>query len=686
MSDSSQYKINADPFVTATRYVINRLAYLTSFYAVIGTKIVELKNTRFAFSKESIVVYGDLDVEEEGPLSRIIINIYDRENNIVASEDVRFEYLIKPGRYRIAFTVNVSLRDATVKPPECEFIANPDPYVLTHPDLYTPIVYVGLNRMFDYEATYFNANTVTASVAVITSEIPYKIGMWYRYAKHYNGYIGRIRMRVAGEIGPLYLGGLTIHKDLYVPFLGGYPYFIRINHSIVGIGKGVGASPYPDVMNNVFVQTFEKANPGVYDIFASMPGESAPIGFNHLVIGFGRCMFDISTYRAEDLFMFGGSDVQTDFGTVRYTARLKMLAYIFQPYDYACIGGFDLLPYKYCGKMEYYYHDLAPTVNRILSNPLLFDKYKNHPCVQLALDIFKKGKKLAHLYVQYWVNQTVDPESHHPLAKLPFYMGRVDDVRNHSYRIYAPIYTAGLRRVKIYFKGSISVKYAVRRGRFPTLTAKGFSMYKWYWNELADIISASGGWLREVWTFKVPTMELTSYKVIDVSTTSFSIPVVYNELFPMVIDYRPYVYSISDISNVLIADWGDEPFCYDIGYDYVTCYYNCVKDVLAQYIYHKYRPYDEYLVVTLEDDEGNAYIPHVNGAVVFKRPDLYKDEILSLAPNEEVRRVVATMPDYYWLEISVFHTGKFIDRTEANVPYLVANQAYDFVNRLSTTS
>ena len=681
MSSFTHYKINKDPFVSAAKYVIENLAYLVSFYAVIGTKIIELKNTRFAFSQDSVVVYGDLDVEEEGTLNRIIINIYDKDNNLVASEDVRFEYEIKPGKYRVAFTVNTSTtREVVAKAPECEFIALPDPFVLKHPDLNVPIMYVGINRMFDYEATYFNPNTVTASVAVITSTLPYKAGMWYRYARYYTGYLGKIKMRTAGEIGPLYLGGPAIHKNLYTPFLGGYPYVIHINNSVIGIGKGSKPVPwYPEPNNNVFAQTFYMTNPGVYDIFTSIRGDSAPIGFSHLVIGFGKCVLDISTYKTEDLWMFGGAEVEVN-GEVRYNTRLRMPAYIYHAYNFSCALGTQFLEYSYCTQTDYVYHDLMPAINRILSNPIVFDKLKNHPCIQFVLDNLKSGKQVVRLIVQYSApSQSTDPETHHPLSKLTFYMGRVGDVRNYSYRIYIPIYTAGLRRIKIYFKGRISAKYAVFSAR--TVSAKLFSMQKFYWNRLADIISASGGQIKEMKMFSPITQQAVSSKVIDVSVISFSIPEVYDELFPMVIDYSPYVYSISDIDNVLVVHEWDTPFCYDVPGG-MECYYNCVKNELPYYIYHKYRPYEVFLVVTLEDDNGNAYIPHVNGSVVFKQPDLFKDEILSQAPDEETRSAVASLPTYYWLRASIDKTGRFVDKTEANVPYLVANQAYDFLNRV----
>ena len=667
-----------DPFITAAKYVFTKLAKYVSFYAVVGNKYIELKNTRASFSKNSVMVFGDLDVEEGGIFNRLLINVYDKDNNLIASEDVRFEYEIQPGKYRIAFVININKPFVSTKEPACEFLALPGPYVVVHPELKYPILYAGLHRAYDFEATYLNLQTVSATYLIATSNIPLHAGASYTRYKYFTGRLGQFRTSEAGITNPTFYSYYPqLHSRIVTP-VSGVNYMVRISDFVAGIGAISGdevnfnlayASP---ASSYGYIQLPNDVQPGLYNIFISTP--SIERGwFENLTYNIGRCTLGLSIVNIDQLWMFGGAEMRLngDAGAVNYKLPSLAMLYLVDPYDkdLCDIVNHTARGLIFCNavsifddyKFSYRVNEL---INRVINDPISFDRFKDHPCVSFWLSQVKQGKRV-DLYSAF-LSTGVSINKYPPWIKYAYVMQSLKDVRNHSYTIYVALYTAGLTKARLYFKGDVEISYLdLPPGTRPSMPL----MYDGYWYgaEVKRYIGA------------------TSYSIRDVDYLGFEIPKTHYDIFFAIINYKPVALSKTDLKNILDPYFPTkQPQCFhaDPAYDpnWLACYYDCLEDDAVKITYHKVRPFEEVFIFTLEDDEGYSYIPTVHGAIKFMNPFKYRQQVIENA-TEPLPDYIVKAPLYVWLVWSIYH-GQFVSRDEPNTPYIVTNPAYEYVLRL----
>lgn len=665
----------ADPFVTATRYVFTKLAKYVSFYVVVGDKYIELKNTSARFSKDSVVITGDLDVGENegGIINRLLINVYDKDNNLIASEDVRFEYEVKPGKYRLAFIVNIAKAFSSTAEPACEFLALPEPYLVMHPELKYPILYVGLHRAYDVEATYFNISTVNAVYLIATSKIPFHAGSSFTSHKYFSGRLGRFRTNESGFVNPTFYSYYPqLHTRLVTP-VSGISYMVRLADFVAGIGALSGDETvrvylWP-ILSYSYIQLPYNIMPGLHDIYTSISPVERDI-FENLVYNVGRCTLSLSIMSIDQLWMFGGAEMVLtgDAGSVRYKLPSLAIMYLVDPYskDLCDIVNSTSRGLFFCNSVPFIddyvpWHYVNPLIDVVINDPISFDRFKDHQCITFWLGLKKQGKEVK-LYSTH-IPTGISINRYPPWVKYAYVLNALKDVRKHTYTIYAAIYTANLKRARVYFKGDVEISYLdLLPGTRPThpLMYDGY----WYGSEVKRYVGATG------------------YNLNDVDYVGFDIPKTHYDIFYALIEYKPFVPDITNLKNMLdIYFVNKQPQCFrEPEPNKLACYYDCLEDDAIKMIYHKTKPFEDVLIFTLEDDEGYAYIPTVHGAVKFLNPFKYRQQVIENAP-EPLPDYIVNAPIYVWLVWSIA-SGQFISRDEPNTPYILTNPAYEHVLRL----
>jgi hypothetical protein len=170
----------------------------------------------------------------------------------------------------------------------------------------------------------------------------------------------------------------------------------------------------------------------------------------------------------------------------------------------------------------------------------------------------------------------------------------------------------------------------------------------WYDNYWKPLISASGG------------------SAFSDEKITVSIPRTYKGIAPIVIEYVPYYYSKSEISEAL---YKQDVYCMPVvDYDPIRrkCYnYQCMREETVTTLYESGTVYTEELIVSLEDG-AKSYVPTVRGAITFDTP--------TVKP-----------PDNRWyLSVvrNIYFGGGHIDKSEGRVPHIVVNPRYEFVTAM----
>ncbi|MGB9774537.1 MAG: hypothetical protein ACPL4I_11030, partial [Bacteroidota bacterium] len=468
----------------------------------------------------------------------------------------------------------------------------------------------------------------------------------------YTGILGKLRLRTASKIGPVDLGGGSpaTEENYHASISGGVHYVIRIGNTAVGIGKSDEC-----IYNyNTFLQLHALNFPGLYDIMTTIGPYKDMYTYDFLVFKVGDCLESIAVFDADKIWMFGGAEVEVRTDKGQYRARIPSLFIL-----YSGEFGSDFCDslgtgskYALCGSVpsvrsQIEYVDVLGKIKLLMNNALVARKYINHPCVQYWLSV---GKQYEVLSIQSFAPKPdFHPDNHSPFFKLGVLLKAFNDPKSRVYTIYTPIYTAGLSKLTIFFRGRISVYFIdpPEYDKPPLATMYATSSRYWY-SYRKPLISKSGG------------SATTDEKI------TITIPKTYKGIVPLVIEYAPYYYSKSEISEEL---YERGVYCVPVS-DYdktkVRCYnYQCMRDEVVTTLYEAGTAYIEELIVSLED-ETRSYIPTVRGSIVYTTP-------------------TERPPNNLWYSSivnSIYSEGGHIDKSVERVPHIVVNPRYEFLTKL----
>jgi hypothetical protein len=304
--------------------------------------------------------------------------------------------------------------------------------------------------------------------------------------------------------------------------------------------------------------------------------------------------------------------------------------------------------------------DILGKIRQLTNNALVASKYVNHPCVQFWLNVGKQYEVLSIESMR--PNPIINPDYFSPFFKLGMLHGIFEDPKSRVYRIYAPIYTAGLSRLAIYFKGRIAVYFVdLPKDAQPPLVSM-FALFDKYWHDRywRPLISTSGG------------SAFSDERII------LTIPKTYRGIAPLVIEYAPYNYTKSEIMMSIVTPdthcTTADPFnpikkyCYN---------YDCMREEVATVLYEVGIIYEEGLIVSLVDGD-RSYIPTIRGSFVFE------------TPKEPVAGYYHPLGPYiaetrYWypsVVSNIYRGGGHVDKSVGRVPHILTNPRYEFITRM----